>query len=203
MHKKVGILGGTFDPFHKGHLLLAKAAYEQFDLDEIWIMPNGNPPHKKEIEQTEFDIRCEMIQISIAGISYMVLCKEEGSDVCYHYTYQTLEKLKNKYPENDIYFIIGADSLNDFPTWRKPERIARLCTLLVASRDTSGIALLRKKISEMEELFQADCRILDFPRVDAASKDIRSMISNGKDVSEYLDENVCNYIKKMGLYTLE
>ena len=85
MCKRIGILGGTFDPFHKGHFMLAKTAYQQFELDEVWIMPNGNPPHKRNIEQTDFEIRCEMIRRSIKEAPYMVLCDYEGSEDSYHF----------------------------------------------------------------------------------------------------------------------
>ena len=77
MCKRIGILGGTFDPFHKGHFMLAKTAHSQFDLDEVWIMPNGNPPHKRDIEQTDFTLRCEMIRLAIEEAPYMVLCEYE------------------------------------------------------------------------------------------------------------------------------
>lgn len=200
MCKKIGILGGTFDPFHKGHFVLAKTAYEQFGLDEVWIMPNGNPPHKKNIEQTDFYIRCEMIELATDGVDYMKLCKVEGSEESYHYTYQTLEYFHKKYPAYEFYFIIGADSLNDFPTWREPGKIAGLCTLLVACRDESGTEELKAKIDEMESLFGGRYLIMNSPKVDAASSEIRKMVSAGEDISEYVGKEVCEYIKKLKLY---
>ena len=200
MCKRIGILGGTFDPFHKGHFMLAKTAYEQFELDEVWIMPNGNPPHKRNIEQTDFEIRCEMIRLSIKEAPYMVLCDYEGSEDSYHFTYQTLGEFKKMYPEDEFYFIIGADSLRDFPTWREPGIIAQLCTLLVACRDESGIADLKLKIAEMKERFDAECLIMNSPKVDAASSEIRVMVSEGKDIADYVGKEVANYIKNEKLY---
>ena len=200
MRRKIGILGGTFDPFHKGHFMLAETAYSQFSLDEMWIMPNGNPPHKRNIEQTDFKMRCEMIQIAISEAPYMELCDFEGSEDCYHFTYQTLGKFHEMYPEDEFYFIIGADSLRDFPTWREPGEIAKLCTLLVACRDESGIAELKEKIAEMEQRFGAKCLIMNSPKVDAASSEIREKISCGEDISAYVGEKVCNYIKEKKLY---
>ena len=200
MCKRIGILGGTFDPFHKGHFMLAKTAYSQFDLDEVWIMPNGNPPHKRDIEQTDFTLRCEMIRLAIEEAPYMVLCEYEGSEDSYHFTYQTLGEFKRMYPEHEFYFIIGADSLRDFPTWREPGKIAKLCTLLVACRDEAGIRELNVKIAEMEERFRTKCLIMNSPKVDAASSEIREMVSEGKDVSAYVGEKVCNYIEKEKLY---
>ena len=200
MCKRIGILGGTFDPFHKGHFMLAKTAYSQFDLDEVWIMPNGNPPHKRDIEQTDFTLRCEMIRLAIEEAPYMVLCEYEGSEDSYHFTYQPLDEFKRMYPEHEFYFIIGADSLRDFPTWKEPGKIAELCTLLVACRDEAGIPELNVKIAEMEERFGTKCLIMNSPKVDAASSEIREMVSEGKDVSAYVGEKVCNYIAKEKLY---
>ena len=200
MCKRIGILGGTFDPFHKGHFMLAKTAYSQFDLDEVWIMPNGNPPHKRDIEQTDFTLRCEIIRLAIEEAPYMVLCEYEGSEDSYHFTYQTLGEFKRMYPEHEFYFIIGADSLRDFPTWKEPGKIAELCTLLVACRDEAGIPELKVKIAEMEERFGTKCLIMNSPKVDAASSEIREMVSEGKDVSAYVGEKVCNYIEKEKLY---
>ena len=180
--------------------MLAKTAYEQFQLDELWIMPNGNPPHKKNIEQTDFAIRCEMIKLAIKDTPYMKLCDIEGSEDCYHYTYQTLGLFHEHYPEDQFYFIIGADSLNDFPTWREPGKITQLCTLLVASRDEDGILQLEEKIAEMKEAYGGEFLILNSPKVDAASKEIRKKVSNSEDVSSYLDANVWSYILQHGLY---
>ena len=201
MCKKIGILGGTFDPFHKGHFMMAESAYEQFDLDEVWIMPNGNPPHKRNQEKTEFQTRCEMVQLAISKASYMKLCDVEGSDDAYHYTYETLGMFRKQYPEDKFYFIIGADSLYDFPGWKKPEEIVRLCSLLVACRDEAGFLELQKKAEEIKERFGGEILIMNSPRVDAASSEIRSMILAGKDVSKYLDADVCEYIKNKCLYT--
>lgn len=200
MRKKIGILGGTFDPFHKGHLMLAKTAYSQFELDEVWIMPNGNPPHKREIEQTDFEIRCEMIHLAIKEEPYMVLCDYEGSEDSYHFTYQTLGEFHKQYPKYEFYFIIGADSLRDFPTWREPGKIAKLCTLLVACRDDDDVDDLKIKISEMEERFEVKCLIMNSPKVDAASSEIRKLVAQGNDVSAYVGTEIHEFIKKEDLY---
>lgn len=180
--------------------MLAKTAYKQFELDEVWIMPNGNPPHKRNIEQTDFEIRCEMIRLAIKEAPYMVLCDYEGSEDSYHFTYQTLGEFKKMYPDDEFYFIIGADSLRDFPTWREPGVIAKLCTLLVACRDESGIADLKLKIAEMKEHFGAACLIMNSPKVDAASSEIRMMVSEGKDIADYVGKEVAAYIKNEKLY---
>ena len=200
MCRKIGILGGTFDPFHKGHYMLAKTAYEQFGLDELWIMPNGNPPHKRNIEQTDFKKRCEMIRLATEDAPYMMLCDYEGNEDSYHFTYQTLGAFNEKYPEDEFYFIIGADSLRDFPTWREPAIISKLCTLLVACRDETNTEDLKLKIAELHEKFGTKCHIMNSPKVDAASSEIRALVSKGEDVSKYVGPKVCEYINNEKLY---
>lgn len=200
MRKKIGILGGTFDPFHKGHLMLAQTAYEQFDLDEVWILPNGNPPHKKELQQTDFSIRCEMIRLAIKKAPYMKLCKVEEREDRYHYTYQTLEYFHNKYPETKFYFIIGADSLRDFPTWREPGRILELCTLLAACRDEEDISVMEGRVKELLQMYPGEILLMNSPKVDAASKEIRKMVSEGKEIFGYVGDEEAKYIEKLHLY---
>lgn len=180
--------------------MLARTAYEQFLLDEVWIMPNGNPPHKRDIEQTDFEVRCEMIRLAIEEIPYLKLCEVEESEECYHYTYQTLNYFREQYPEYEFYFIIGADSLEQFSTWKEPGKIARLCTLLVACRDESGIGELKSKIAETKASYGGRYLIMNSPRVAAASKEIREMIASGEDASSYLDAKVYAYIQQLGLY---
>lgn len=180
--------------------MLARTAYKQFGLDEVWIMPNGNPPHKRDIEQTDFEMRCEMIRLAIEEIPYLKLCEVEESGERYHYTYQTLKYFREQYPGYEFYFIIGADSLDQFSTWKEPGKIAGLCTLLVACRDESGIEELKSKIAETRASFGGNYFIMNSPKVDAASKEIREMIAAGEDASSYLDAKVYAYIKQLGLY---
>lgn len=201
--KKVGILGGTFDPFHKGHFMLAQTAYEQFSLEEVWILPNGNPPHKSKQKPAPFYDRCEMIQKAIEKISYMKLCTEESSSGVYHYTYETLEAFHRKYPQTEFYFLIGADSLESFPNWKNPEKIVRLCTLLVACREGQGKQELEKTASKVQKMYGGRILILDFPQFDVSSKEIRERIQNRESAEVYLEKNVYEYILTEGLYQKE
>lgn len=200
MRKKIGILGGTFDPFHQGHWMLAKTAYEQFALDEVWIMPNANPPHKQELEQTDFEIRCHMIGLAIRNVPYMKLCRTEHVAQTVHYTYETLRNFSQTYPEYDFYFIIGADSLKDFPTWKKPKTILMLCTLLVACRDEAGIEELKKQIAAMKQQLGGSYEILNSPKVAASSSEIRKLCAEGTDISAYVGKEISAYIQREGLY---
>ena len=134
--KKIGIMGGTFDPIHVGHLILGEKAYEQLGLDRVWFMPSGNPPHKRNRQgQASNEQRISMVKKAIAGNPHFELSLIEMNEDGYTYTYRTLERLKEQNPDTDYYFIIGADSLYDFATWKKPERICGACTIVVAARD--------------------------------------------------------------------
>lgn len=108
-------MGGTFDPIHTGHLILAEAACEAFDLDYVLVMPNGNPPHKMGQVQVSMKQRTEMAQLAIADNPHLRISDFEKTPHDYHYTYKTLEFLRQENPDTDYYFILGADSLCEFP----------------------------------------------------------------------------------------
>ena len=121
---KIGIMGGTFDPIHNGHLHLAQTALTQFDLDQIWFMPNGMPPHKKQ-SSIESDIheRIAMTQIAIKTNKQFYLQEYEAKREKVSYSYKTMEHFRKMYPCDEFYFIIGADSLFSIETWKHPERL--------------------------------------------------------------------------------
>ena len=126
-------MGGTFDPIHNGHLALGQSAYEQFDLDEIWFMPNGNPPHKDQSSiKMDATIRSHMVELAIADKEAFRLEKYEilKKGVCC--SYETMAHFVKQYPENEFYFIIGADSLFALESWVHPELLFPNCILLAA-----------------------------------------------------------------------
>lgn len=198
--KRVGIMGGTFDPVHNAHLTLAKRAYEQFALDEIWMLPNGNPPHKKNTRQADVECRMQMIRLAIQGIPYLKLCDEERSGGEFHYTCETLGRLREEHPDTVFYFIMGADSLFEFDRWREPELISRECILLAAVRDHCQREEIRKRIEELKDRFGAEIYILDTPNMDISSVDIRELISQNRDISYMVPPAVEEYIRGQGLY---
>ncbi|MBS6395621.1 MAG: nicotinate-nucleotide adenylyltransferase [Clostridiales bacterium] len=198
--RHIGIMGGTFDPVHNAHLTLAEQAYHQFSLDAVWMLPNGNPPHKRDREQAEVEHRVQMIKLAISDISWMELCEIECSSRVYHYTYETLGQLQESFPDTLFYFIMGADSLFQFDDWKEPGMISRECILLAATRDHCRRAQIQRRIRELQERYKADIRILDTPNMDIASEDIRQRILNGADISDMVPEKVAEYIRRHGLY---
>ena len=198
--KRIGIMGGTFDPVHHAHLALAKQAYKQFELQEVWMMPNGNPPHKKDTRQADVRHRVNMIELAIRNIPYLKLCDIECSSRVYHYTYETLQMLNERYPDVQFYFILGADSLFDLDDWRKPEIISQKCILLAAVRDHCRMEEMESRIRELQERYGADIRILNTPNMDIASEEIREGISSEEDISDMIAPEVSAYIRRHGLY---
>lgn len=198
--KRIGIMGGTFDPIHNAHLTLAVQAYEQFELDEVWILPNGNPPHKRDTKQAKVAHRMEMIRLAIRDIPGLKLCDMESSGAEYHYTCETLGQLNAHYPDTEFYFIMGADSLFEFDRWREPEKISRECVILAAARDHCRQEEIRARIRELNRRYGADIRILNTPNMDIASEDIREIIADGARIPDIVPAAVADYIRRNGLY---
>ncbi len=198
--KHIGIMGGTFDPVHNAHLMLAKHAYLQYHLDEIWMLPNGNPPHKQDHRQADMECRMEMLKLAIEGIPYLKLCDIERSLEQYHYTYETLRILKKQHPDAVFYFIMGADSLFEFDHWKEPGIICQECILLAAVRDHCEKEQIQKRIAELKVRYGADIYLLSTPNMDMASVDIRRRCVNGDTIYHMVPAAVAAYIKRRGLY---
>ena len=198
--KKVGILGGTFDPIHTGHLILAEAAYESFSLDYVLIMPNGNPPHKAGQVNATMEQRTRMVELAVADNPHLKVSDFEKTPQDYHYTYETLEFLKKEHPDTDYYFILGADSLVHFHTWMEPRRICEACSILAATRDHMESEELTARIQELSRVFGAHIYPMETPNIDISSNMIRERVRIGRSIRYYVPEAVEEYIYKKGLY---
>ena len=199
--KKVGIMGGTFDPIHIGHLILGENAYLQFDLDHVLFMPSGNPPHKQERQgRATTSQRVAMVSQAVSSNPHFKLSMAETHDDGYTYTRETLSRLVLENPDTDYYFIMGADSLFTFETWKEPEDICRLCTLVVAVRDHVKQDKLNRQIDYLKELFQAKIEKLDTPNIDISSGTIRNWICRGKSIKYYVPDDVIHYIEEHCMY---
>lgn len=201
--KKVGIMGGTFDPIHTGHLILAEAAWEKFDLDYVLVMPNGNPPHKPGQVQTSYEDRITMTGLAIENNEHLVLSDFEKTPQDYHYTYQTLQYLTSENPDTDYFFILGADSLFSFEQWVEPGIISRYCTILAATRDGLSYDDLEKQIEHLHETLGTVVYTLDTPNIDISSSMIRDRVSQNLSVRYYVPDSVDTYIREKGLYKAE
>lgn len=202
---KIGIMGGTFDPIHNGHLMLGETAYEQFGLDEIWFMPNGNPPHKSRFTiGSDVDDRLHMVDIAIAGKDYFRLEDYEAKKTEVSCSYATLEYMNQTYPEHEFYFIIGADSLFAIERWVKPERIFPTCTILAAFRDEIDTSeAMNQQIQYLTEKYQARIELLVSPLIKVSSSMLRENLRQNKSIHGQVPDAVEAYIAERGLYGSE
>ncbi len=199
--KKIGIMGGTFDPIHLGHLILGEKAYEQFGLDKVLFMPSGNPPHKRNREgRATLAQRIEMVRLAIKGNPHFELSLEDACEEGYSYTKETLTRLKSNHPDTEYYFIMGADSLFSFEDWREPDQIAKLAVLVTAVRDHVEMTEMKTQIAHLNRIFDADIRILSTPNMDISSQMLREWIREGKSVRYYVPHLVAEYIHEHGIY---
>ncbi len=198
--KKTGIMGGTFNPIHIGHLLLAENAKETFGLDEILFIPSGLSYMKSTMEVAPKNIRLEMTRLAIADNPSFVLSPVEVEREGNSYTCDTLDVLRREKPETDFYFIVGADSLFAMENWKQPEKIFHHCTILVSVREGSDDYQLMAKISYLKDKFHADIRLIDMKEIAVSSTDIRYRIRMGKSVRYMMPDSVIAYIQKHHLY---
>lgn len=198
--KKIGIMGGTFDPIHFGHLILAQTAMEQFSLDKIWFMPSKMPPHKSHEEVTSTKHRIEMTRLAIEDNPNFSLSLFEMDREGYTFTYETLQLLKKDYPNTKFYFIIGADSVYTFHKWREPRIVASLCTILAANRSQEVDEKLIKQLDIIREEYNADIHLLAIPSIEISSSDIRSKRQKGQAIQYFTHPKVVEYIDANKLY---
>lgn len=201
MRKKIGIMGGTFDPIHVGHLILGETAYEQHQLDQVWFMPSGNPPHKRNrAGRASDEQRVAMVNMAIAGNPHFALSMEDMQPDGYSYTYLLLERLIAKNPNTDFYFIIGGDSLFDFETWREPAKICQTATLLVAGRNQVQKQQFNDQMEYLARKYSGTFLPLDVPNLDISSNMLRQWTLEGKSIRYYVPDSVGEYIKEQQLY---
>ena len=199
---KIGIMGGTFDPIHNGHLEIAKAAYEQFHLDKVWFMPNGNPPHKALTDiGSSVKERLRMVELAIEGQDGFCLEAYEARKKSVSCSYETMEYFNKIYPEDDFYFIIGADSLFAVDRWVHPERLFPTCTILAAYRDEMNTRdKMEKLMHYLRERYHAKCGLLVSPLIDISSSELRERIKEGESIRGFVPKKVEEYIKHEFLY---
>ncbi len=200
MGKKIGIMGGTFNPVHNGHLMLAESAREILRLDRIIFMPNGNPYMKNTSSLLSGEERMHMIELAIEGNPYFSSSSIEIDKEGPTYTCETLAALKEQNSEDQYYFIMGADSLLMLESWKNPDYILRNCVIVAAVRGTGTEEKIEKIAGHLIYEYQADIRILPARYIDIASSDIRHKIKEGNSIRYMVPEKVLAYIQENGLY---
>lgn len=197
MPKKVAIMGGTFNPIHSGHIKMAKYVIKKAYADEVWFMPNGNPPHKDDENILDKEHRVNMVKLAIEGYDRFKFCDAEVKREGYSYLVDTLKELCESY-DHEFYFILGADSLEYIEKWYNFEDYAKYCKFLAFGRTGSGnVEEIAKHLSDKYS-FYITC--VDMPYVDISSTDIRNLLKTGKSTVDFLPEKVYNYILDNELY---
>ncbi len=198
--RRIGILGGTFNPIHIGHLIMAQSAYETFHLDKVWIMPTGNPPHKQDQNILDKEIRARMVTAAIRDNHHFELSREELDWNGLVYTADTLERLHQKYPEDEYYFILGADSLFMFDKWMAPERISARCTILACTRSLKEREDLELQAERLTRKFGGQFLLFENPTLEVSSEDIRERVRTGRSIRYLVPEQVEQFIYESDLY---
>lgn len=197
---RIGILGGTFNPIHLGHLLIAENAFEQFKLDRVNIMPAHISPFKIDTKVLDKEHRKKIIELSIADNPHFVMDPREIDSDSISYTYLTLSDMKANNPEDELFFILGADSLKTIKNWRNPQIIFDNASVLAAVRDNDDIDDLQCYADELKALFNGNVGFIKTPTYDVSSTDIRRRIASGESVRYMICDAAIEYITDNNLY---
>jgi len=186
--KKVGILGGTFDPPHYGHLLIANEVLSKLKLDEIWFMPNQEPPHKKKSDSIKNEDRLQMLDLAIQGNAAFRVETIELHRQGPSYTVDTMKMINAQYSDHQFFFIIGADMIEYLPKWHNIDELMKLVQFVGVERP------------EYSTQTDYPVRYVDVPAIDVSSSMIRDRVKNGKTVRYLLPDMVIQYIEEKHLY---
>lgn len=196
---RLGIMGGTFDPIHYGHLVTAEQAREALSLDLVLFMPAGRPAFKQDSEVSDPEDRYAMTVLATAANTAFDASRFEIDREGITYTIDTLRALRSHYPDNvKLYFITGADAVHDLATWHDADAMAKLATFIAATRPGYDIEQARARLSSSGVPF--DVRYIEIPALAISSTNIRQRVSCGKSVRYLTSESVIGYIRKNGLY---
>ncbi len=198
---RIGILGGTFDPIHLGHLITAENALDGAGLDRVILIPTGCSYFKEDQKVTAPQLRYEMTRLAAGDNPRLVVSDMETTRPGNSYTADTLRELRAIYPDDELYYIVGADTLVLMSLWRAPEVIFSLCHVLVETRpdEIAGKGLL-EEIEALRDKYGADITILPARNVAISSTEIRSRVRAGESIRYLVPAAVENFIREQGLY---
>lgn len=203
----IGILGGTFDPVHMGHIELAIKAYEEYALDKIWFMVSKKPPHKKNRVITDNIHRINMVKLAIEDYPFMEFSDFEMKREGYIYTADTLTLLTEQNPKDRYFFIVGGDSIRDLNTWYHPEIVLSKSTIIAATRDGINNSIydnIVKDLLKQYSVVNPHIEKLEINPIEVSSSDIRAKFySSSNEIKKYLNKKVIKYIEDNKLYLHE
>ncbi|HAD60402.1 MAG TPA: nicotinic acid mononucleotide adenylyltransferase [Planctomycetaceae bacterium] len=198
-HQRIGIFGGTFDPVHYGHLLLAETCREQLNLDSVVLLPAGSPPHKSDSDISPASHRLEMLKLAVSGCPEFQIDERELKREGPSYTVLTLQELSSEQPDSTLYFLMGADSLRDIPGWKDPQQILQLATVVAVNRP--GIPLpetaeVRVWAGDLADSIQ----VIQTLGTDLSSSTLRSQVAANLSIRFMTPRAVGVYIEQHELY---
>jgi nicotinate-nucleotide adenylyltransferase len=199
---RIGIFGGTFDPVHMGHLILAEQCRTQAALDEVWFMPAAAPPHKAGSNLTRFEQRCEMIALAIAGHPSFKVERIEKDLPPPSYTAETLAELQRRHPADEFFLLMGSDGLPDLPLWYEPRKVIERAGLVVVPRP--GVMLWtaeRLALALGVDVSAVRLRFVACPMIEIASRELRRAMADGMSIRYMVPRAVEEYIRDRKLYT--
>ncbi len=207
---RLGIFGGSFDPVHYGHLLLAECCREQCGLDEVWFVPAAVPPHKQQASLTAADHRVEMLRLATGGDTAFAVSTLELDRGGLSFTVDTLAKIHEDQPGDDLFLLLGADSLADLPNWREPARICELAlpvgvrrpAIVGSSAPEPDFQVLAPLVSA-ERLNLIRRQHVEMPVIGLSASEIRRSVAAGRSIRYRTPRTVERYIKTHGLYRSE
>ena len=203
-NKRIGIMGGTFNPIHHGHMVTAQEALDQFSLDRVVFIPTGDPPHKVEDLLAHAEDRYLMTVIAISSNDSFFVSRAEIDRRGKSYTIETVKELRNTYgADAELFFITGADAILEILTWKNTDEIVTLAKFIAATRpgyDLSKIEGLKSTLFRSEKEADEGISIMEIPALAISSTDIRKRIKQGRPINYLVPEGVNNYIIKHGLY---
>jgi nicotinate-nucleotide adenylyltransferase len=196
--ERLGIFGGTFDPPHLAHLVLAGEACRQLSLDRVLWVLTPDPPHKDNPDITPYSIRRQMLQAAIVANQAFELCEVESERPGPHYMVDTVRILQELNPDNEWFLLLGEDSLRDLPTWHSPRQLLRLCPLVVMRRPgaAADLAALEMALPGIT----GRVRFIDSPLLDISSTDIRARARRGEDIHPFVPNPVREIIQRERRY---
>lgn len=197
---KIGILGGTFDPVHLAHLLLAETCREECGLDQVRLLPASNPPHKQGETISPAKQRIAMLEFAVAGFPEFVVDRREIKREGLSYTWQTLTEFRDEFPNDELFFLMGSDSLRDLMTWKNPETIAELATLVAVNRGPISEEQMNAYLEPLPEVIRKAIRFVQMPAVDISASEIRDRARAGRSLRFLTPRPIERYIVEQGLY---
>lgn len=199
---RIGIMGGTFDPIHYGHLVLAEEIRHKFDLDKIIFVPAGTPPHKEYYAITDKELRYSMTLLASMSNPYFEVSKMEIESAQVSYTINTIKKIKELLNNDatEIFFITGADAIMSIETWRDYKELLSLCSFIGATRPGIHVEHLEEKIDYLRTKYDAKIYLTHIPGLAISSTDIRNRVKDGCTIKYLLPEAVETFIHEHNLY---